>query len=136
MPTRAPTPLSFASHSPEEVKEAVSPTPPALLAGSGTPRRVTGGSPAPGLFRGPGPRRGGSGLGWGPGSLALSGPRQPPLLPSAEVLIQRDPVLGPYYKTSTVTAFRWVLGGAGGRWAAGGRAGCGAAGVMRPRGPA
>jgi len=68
----------------KKVKEAVSPCPPVLLSAlvsppppgrkeaPAAPRRVTGALQD--LGRGPRSQEGGSGLGWGPGSLALSGP--------------------------------------------------------------
>lgn len=52
--------------------------------------------------------------------------RQPPLLPSAEVLIQRDPSPGPLLQDINCDRLQVGAGRAGGRWAAGGRAGCGA----------
>lgn len=56
--------------------------------------------------------------------------------PQLKFLYSGIPVLGPYYKTSTVTAFRWVLGGLAGGGPLGGGQGVGPARVMRPRGPA
>ena len=124
----------------KKVKEAVSLGPPALLStlappsppgrkeAPAAPRRVTGALQH--LGRGPRSQEGGCGLGWGLGAGVL-GALWPAIsllsFPQLKFLYSGIPVLGPYYKTSTVTAFRWVLGGlAGGGVRCGGRAGCGA----------
>lgn len=63
--------------------------------------------------RAPGPRTEGAAWAGGRGT----GLTEPPLFPQLKQLYSEIPVLGPYYKESTVTAFRWVLrrrGGAGG----------------------